>query len=135
MTLVIDASALVAALTGTGPEGRWARARTASDSLACPEVVLAEATNTLRRLERAGVVTGGEAENAHRDLLEFNLDLHSYIPFAERIWSLRANLSSYDAWYVALAEALDCPLVTLDLRLSRSPGPACSFITPPAEEG
>ncbi len=135
MTLVIDASALVAALTDTGPEGRWARASTGSDSLAYPEVALAEATNTLRRLERAGVVTRGEADNAHRDLLEFNLDLHSYTPFAERVWGLRHNLSSYDAWYVALAEALDCPLVTLDRRLSRSPGPLCAFITPPNEEG
>ena len=134
MTLVIDASALVAALTDTGPEGRWARARTGSDSLACPEVALAEATNTLRRLERAGNLRAGEAVNSFRDLMEFDLDLHPFRPFAERVWGLRHNLSGYDAWYVALAEALDCPLVTLDLRLSRSPGPACAFLTPPAED-
>ena len=134
MTLVIDASALVAALTDTGPEGHWARASTGSDSLACPEVALAEATSTLRRLERAGNLTAGEAVNSFRDLLEFDLDLHPFRPFAERVWGLRHNLSSYDAWYVALAEALDCPLVTLDRRLSRAPGPDCAFIAPPGEE-
>ncbi len=134
MTLVIDASALVAALTDTGPEGRWARANTGSDALACPEVALAEATNTLRRLEQAGNLRAGEAVNSFRDLMDFHLDLHPFRPFAERVWGLRHNLSGYDAWYVALAEALDCPLVTLDLRLSRSPGPACAFLTPPAED-
>ena len=45
--------------------------------------------------------------------------------------ALRENVTSYDAWYVALAEALDCPLVTLDRRLSRASGPTCEFITPP----
>jgi predicted nucleic acid-binding protein len=49
---------------------------------------------------------------------------------AERIWALRGNLSPYDAWYVALAEALDAPLATLDLRLGRAPGIDCEVISP-----
>ncbi len=56
-----------------------------------------------------------------------------FAPFEERIWELRHNLTAYDAWYVAVAEALDCPLVTLDIRLSRAPGPTCAFITPPGD--
>ncbi|MYH68208.1 MAG: type II toxin-antitoxin system VapC family toxin [Dehalococcoidia bacterium] len=133
MTLAVDASALVAALTDLGPEGRWARAQTARDPLVCPEVVLSEAANTLRRLEQAGGLTQEQATRAYHDLLEFDLGLRPYKPFADRIWQLRRNLTSYDAWYVAVAEALDCPLVTLDVRLSRAPGPQCAFVTPPGE--
>ena len=46
---------------------------------------------------------------------------------------MRDNLTGYDAWYVALAEALDCPIVTLDRRLSRANGPTCDIITPPRQ--
>ena len=42
-----------------------------------------------------------------------------------RIWALRDNLSAYDAVYAALAEALDCPLLTADARLAAAPGPTC----------
>ena len=48
----------------------------------------------------------------------------------KRVWALRQNLTCYDAWYVALAEALDCPLATLDRKLSRADGPACAVVTP-----
>lgn len=48
------------------------------------------------------------------------------------IWSLRHAVTSYDAWYVALAESLDCSLVTLDLRLAKASGPACAFLLPPS---
>jgi predicted nucleic acid-binding protein len=43
-------------------------------------------------------------------------------PLLDRIWSLRHNLTAYDASYVALAEALDVPLVTADERLAAAPG-------------
>ena len=50
--------------------------------------------------------------------------------FADRIWALRSNLTSYDAWYVALTEALGCPLATLDRKLGRATGPVCEIVTP-----
>ena len=134
MTVVVDASALVAALIGRGAEGTWAEAAVTEELLAGPAMVLAEASNVLRQLEQRGELTPSEAAGAHRDLVEVRVALYSFRPFAERIWQLRGNLSSYDAWYVALAEALDCPLVTLDLRLSRAPGPACTFLTPPSDD-
>ncbi len=134
MTLVVDASALVAALVGRDANGVWAEATVANEALAGPELALAEASNVLRQLERRGELTSMEAAGAHRDLAEASIALFSFRPFAERIWELRDNLSSYDAWYVALAEALQCPLVTLDLRLSRSPGPMCVFVTPPSKD-
>ena len=72
-----------------------------------------------------------EAESAHGDLLRLDVELFPFSPFAERIWALRGNLTSYDAWYVALAEALACPLVTLDRKLGRATGPTCEVIIPP----
>jgi predicted nucleic acid-binding protein len=47
------------------------------------------------------------------------------------VWTLHPNVTAYDAAYVALAEELDLPLVTLDRRLSRAVGPTCRFVTPP----
>jgi predicted nucleic acid-binding protein len=51
------------------------------------------------------------------------------------VWELRQSVTAYDAWYVAVAESLDLPLVTVDLRLSRAPGPRCAFATPPVVSG
>jgi predicted nucleic acid-binding protein len=67
---------------------------------------------------------------AHADLLDLGVELFPYEPFAQRIWDLRATVTPYDGWYVALAEHLDAPLATLDRRLGRAPGPTCAFLTP-----
>ena len=130
MTRVVDASVLVAALVDVGHAGRWAEAVLAEGPLAGPELALVEASDILRRLEQAGEISRLEATSAHRDLLRLALELFPFAPFAERVWALRTNLTSYDAWYVALAEALDCPLMTLDRRLSRASGPRCDIIVP-----
>jgi len=131
VTTVIDASVLVAALVDSGQEGRWAEATLAQGQLAGPELILVEASNILRRLERGGEISRIEATGAHRDLVRLDLKLVPFAPFAERIWALRGNLTSYDAWYVALAETLDAPLVTLDRRLARARGPSFELIVPP----
>ena len=131
MTVVADASVLVAALVDSGHEGEWAESALGAGHLAGPELVLAEATNVLRRLERAGEVSGLEASASQRSLLQLDVELYPFAPFAERVWALRGNLTSYDAWYVALAETLDCPLFTLDRRLSRASGPRCAIRVPP----
>ena len=134
MTVVVDASVLVSALVDSSRDAAWAEAAVTNDFLAGPELALAEASNILRRLERAGVISQLEATSAHRDLLQIDLELFPFPPFAERVWALRSNLTSYDAWYVALAEALDCPLVTQDRRLSRATGPRCRIVVPPHQE-
>ena len=131
MTVVTDASVLVAVLVDSGREGKWAESAVAEGSLAGPELALAEASNILRRLEQAGKISRLEANSAHRDLLRLDLELFPFAPFADRVWALRNNLTSYDAWYVALAEVLDCPLVTIDRKLSRASGPRCQILVPP----
>ena len=130
MTAVVDASVLIAALVDSGPEGEWAEFAVTGGSLASPELALAEASNILRRLEQAREISRIEANCAQRDLMRLDIELFPYAPFASRVWALRTNLTSYDAWYVAVAEALGCPLMTLDRKLCRAAGPACEFIVP-----
>ena len=131
MTVVVDSSVIVAALIDSGDEGQWAESVLADGPLAGPELALAESSNILRRLEQAGQISRLEATSAHRDLLRLDIDLYRFGPFAERVWALRGNLTSYDGWYVAVAEALECPFVTLDRKLSRAAGPTCEVIAPP----
>lgn len=120
---------LVAALTDSGPEGRWAEEIIARGGLNAPELLYAEVSNVLRKLEGARRITAAQANGAFDDLMELPLDLHPFEPFAERIWALRQGMTSYDAWYVAVAEALSLPLATLDARLARSEAAACRFLT------
>lgn len=130
MSVVVDSSVLIAALVDSGSRGAWAEGVLASGSLHAPELVRAEATNVLRRLERAKHITTAEANAAHTDLMQLNLELFSFDPFAERIWELRHTVTSYDAWYVAVAEALKLPLATLDQKLAKASGIACDLMMP-----
>jgi predicted nucleic acid-binding protein len=92
-----------------------------------------EATNILRRLERAGQISTAEANAAQEDLMQLDLELFGFDPFAERVWQLRHAMTSDDAWYVALAEALKLPLATLDGQLAKASGTSCRFLTPGAD--
>lgn len=132
MSAVLDASVLVAAISDSGAEGVWAEGIVGAGGLVAPHLALVEATNILRRLELAGKLGRFEAESAARDLLMIDLDLVPFGPFAERVWELRSNVTSYDAWYVAVAEELGLPLATLDRPLAAAPGPRCRFLLPPA---
>ena len=130
MTLVVDASVLVAALIDVSPVGTWAENQVDAGALYAPELALVETTNVLRRLERSGDLSTLEATAAQRDLMRLRLQLVPYSPVASRVWDLRKNITSYDAIYVAVAEVLGLPLATLDKSLARAPGPVCEFLTP-----
>ena len=120
----------MAALADSGPQGEWAEEVLSSGILQGPELLRAEATDIFRRLERAKLITTPEANAAQEDLLQLNIELFPFEPFADRIWELRHNVTSYDAWYVAIAEALKLPLATLDEPLSKSNGVTCKFLKP-----
>jgi predicted nucleic acid-binding protein len=111
---------LVAATTDAGPEGEWSERLVEGGSVVAPHLALVEAANILRRLELAGRLSTLEATSAHQDLLRMEMEIFPYEPFAERVWALRRNLTAYDACYVALAEALELPLATLDRHLGWS---------------
>ncbi len=130
MNVVIDASVVIAALVDSGPHGDWAEEVLASGMLQATELVRAEATNIFRRLERAKLIATPEANAAQADLMQLDIELFPFEPFASRIWELRHNMASYDAWYVAIAESLRLPLATLDEPLSESNGVTCKFLTP-----
>jgi len=132
---VVDSSALMALLCDDGPTGHWTARRLDTVTLVAPHLVMPEVANVLRRQLSSGVLSAAEAAMAHRDLLELPLELWPYEATADRAWELRDNLTCYDASYVALAETLDLPLVTLDRRLARASGPRCTIETPPTSRG
>lgn len=130
MTLVVDASVVVAALIDSGPSGLWAEGLLAGSDVLAPHLLPVEVASTLRSASLAGHISGDAAALAHGDLVQISLRLFPYEPFADRVWELRHNVTPYDAWYVAVAEAADAPLATLDVRLSQASGPRCAFTLP-----
>lgn len=131
MTLVADASLVVSALVDSGATGTWAESVLMAEPLSAPHLMPVEAANILRRAEAAGDITSDTAALAQADLLGLRVELFPYAPFGQRAWELRRNVTSYDAWYVALAEFLGSRVATLDVRLARATGPRCEFVTPP----
>lgn len=121
--IVLDASAVLELLLGT-PEGTVVAARIADpdESLHAPHLLGVEVTQVLRRYVRSGVVPTASAEASLADLADLDVARYDHEALLSRMWELREDLTAYDAAYVALAEALGAPLLTLDERLVRSPG-------------
>jgi len=121
--IVLDASAVVELVLGTRNGGLVSK-RLASPqlSLHAPHLLDVEVVQVLRRYARTGAVTSARAEIALRDLSQLGVRRHEHAMLLPRVWELRANLTAYDAVYVALAEALDAPLLTMDARLAAAPG-------------
>jgi len=125
--IVVDASAALSALLNAGP----ARNALASEQLHAPHLIDPEVANGLRRrvaAQHLAVNAGWAALDAFR-----RLGITRYPVFAllDRVWQLRGNLSAYDASYFALAELLDCSLLTADARLSLAPGIRCPITVVP----
>jgi len=121
--IVVDASALLELLLQT-PLGRRIEARLFrdEDDLHAPHLVDVEVVQGLRRLVRTGEVSPGRAEEAIADLTDLDLLRHPHLDLVGRAWRLRDNISAYDAMYVALAEAIEAPIVTCDGPLAKAPG-------------
>ncbi|MFQ5966107.1 MAG: type II toxin-antitoxin system VapC family toxin [Acidimicrobiia bacterium] len=131
---VYDASAVVDALVSKSWTGVRARRLLAAEpAIRAPEVLSAEVGSTLRRMWREGLIAHFRARAALYQMRRLRVVRYPFEPFAERIWELRERLSPYMAWYVALAERLDVPLVTADQRLARVSGLDCPIEVLPAE--
>jgi predicted nucleic acid-binding protein len=128
--LVVDASAVVALLLDGGPDGDFVATATLGERLAAPHLLPVEVMSVLGRAVRTGKLGTDAASLALADLHILPVALAAFGPLAARVWELREAVSPYDGWYVALAERLDVPLVTLDRKLAGASGPRCSFLTP-----
>ena len=128
--VVVDASLVVSALLDDGDEGAWAEQLLQTRTRVAPALMPVEVANILRRANLCGDITAECAAQAHNDLLDLSVELFPYEPFGPRVWELRASVTPYDAWYVAIAEQFALPLATLDVRLTRATGPRCRFETP-----
>jgi predicted nucleic acid-binding protein len=120
MIVVVDASAIVDALIGV--EGILQRLR--NSELHAPVSVDAEFLHAMRRRLFARFIAPREADAVIETFQSIPIARHPVAHLVDRMWSLRDNITAYDAGYVALAESLDVPLLTRDRRLSRSSGHA-----------
>lgn len=125
--IAIDASALVELLLET-PSGRGIAKKVTGARLIAPDIVNPEVMQSLRGLERAGKVSSKRAATAISRLAHSPIARVPTTGLLTDAWSLRFNLSAYDACYVALARALDCPLLTVDAPLRRAPSLGVRFL-------
>lgn len=119
--IVVDASAALCALLNNGPSRR----ALATQQLHAPHLIDSEVASGLRRRvlgKELDVAAGRLALDAMRRLA---VTRYPVVGLLDRVWELRENVSAYDASYIALAESLDCALLTADARLSRAAGPRC----------
>lgn len=117
--IVLDASAVVELLVDEAGSRDLRERVLGAGSLHAPHLVDTEVQHALRGLVRGRKLTADRATDGLRDLADLALLRYPAHPLADRTWELRSSLTSYDATYVALAERLECPLVTCDRKLAR----------------
>jgi predicted nucleic acid-binding protein len=121
--IVIDASALLELLLGTDRADRIAsRALAPIERLHAHHLLDVEIAQSLRKLVQLGDVATSRAQQALDDYLSLVVERHAHRDLLPRIWQLRDSLTACDSAYVALAEALEAPLLTCDAKLARSRG-------------
>ncbi len=113
--IVVDASVMVEALVGLNPEDELLDAL--SGHLSAPHVLDLEVLSALCGLVLGGKLSASDADQARQEYFSFAIDRYEAAPLADRIWELRHQFTSYDASYLALAEALGVPLHTCDAKL------------------
>jgi predicted nucleic acid-binding protein len=126
--IVIDCSALVTVLTAHTPEGHLIRGRVAqATDVYAPTLIDYEIQSAILGMQRGTKLTEREADKAMTAYGLLPIDKRETLPFWDRVRKLYANLSSYDAQYVALAESLGVPLITGDARIKRSGAARCEI--------
>jgi len=121
--MVVDASAAIEWLLRT-PKGSVVEAQMFAEgqSLNAPHLIDIEVTQVLRRYVRERVLTEMRAQERLQSLLDLHILRHRHTFLLRRAWQLRHHLTIYDAVYVALAEALNAPLLTCDAKIAAAPG-------------
>ena len=125
---VVDASVLTVFYVSDDSRRVAVSARLAAgDALFAPAHIDVEIVSALRGLARIGRAVDRTVPRALEHLAGFPLRRMPLAPLLERIWRLRANVTAYDAAYVALAEQLGCALITCDVKLASASGPRCAI--------
>ena len=125
--IVVDASVLGPFLLDHEESGERARLALMDEALCAPHLIDCEVVSTIRRAHLRGEVSEGRVLQALSDLADLPVLRLQHTHLLSRMWELHETVTPYDAAYVALAEALDAPLLTADRRLARSHGPTCRF--------
>ena len=125
--LVVDASCLYEVIAATSMAGTVSQRLAVDTDHAAPQVIDVEVMGVIRAHALAGRLDDTAAHQAVIDLRDWPGERFGHRGLLARAWELRHSVRGWDAFYVALAEALDSPLVTLDARLSRAPGPRCDI--------
>jgi predicted nucleic acid-binding protein len=121
--IVLDASAALGLLLNTSSGQRIAdRIRSPRVSLHAPHLIDLEVAQALRRYAMTHAVSSARGRQALEHLRQLDLARYRHDVLLSRVWALRANLTAYDAAYVALAEVLKAPLLTCDRRLASAAG-------------
>ena len=121
--MVVDASAVVEVLLQTERGIRIEeRLFAPGETLHVPHLIDIEVAHAMRRAWLQGLIDEVRAEEALDDLAAWLLVRYPHDLFLPRVWSLRHNVTAYDAVYVALAETLEVTLLTCDARLASSAG-------------
>jgi predicted nucleic acid-binding protein len=121
--IVIDASALLELLLGTDrADDVAARVLAPEEHVHAPHLLDMEIAQALRRLVQLADIGTARAQQALDDCAALVIHRHAHYDLVPRIWELRDSVTAYDGAYIALAEALDAPLVTCDSKLARSHG-------------
>lgn len=120
--IVVDTSALIDAVLAHPPKPGLMARLSDDGELHAPHLIDVEILHALRRLALTRAVHEPRLEDARADIDDITLTRYPLGPLAERVWGLRHRLTAYDAVFVALAEALEAPLVTCDRRLARAGG-------------
>lgn len=123
--LVVDASCLFEVVADT-PRSAEVVSRLAMDvDQVAPEVIDVEVMGVVRAHHVRGHLDRTAADQAVADLRDWPGERFGHRRLLDRAWQLRDSVRGWDAFYVALAEAFDATLLTLDARLARAPGPTC----------
>jgi predicted nucleic acid-binding protein len=120
--IVVDTSAVLAALVGRPATTDLVRRLEADADLNAPHLLDVEVIHALRRLVFTGDLGEDRAVDVRADFADLSIVRYPHHPLADRMWELRHNVTAYDAAFLALAEALEVPLITCDARLSRAAG-------------
>jgi predicted nucleic acid-binding protein len=118
--IVLDASVLLEIVLETHVGATLVPGLLVDETLSAPHLIDIEVAQVIRRWVRAGDVSAARGELAIEDLADFPIIRYPHTKLLPRVWELRANLTAYDAVYVALAEVLDATLLTRDARLYKN---------------